>query len=272
LTGAASALAAIDSACKGVGVPFFLVGALARDILLHHLRGVARSPRLTLDVDVAVAVESWDHFEELRQELLNDYDFETSKMPHRLLAPGPIVVDLVPFGAVEDDRHYITLPPDDSFELSVVGFREALEMTETILLDGTDIRVIPLSAFGPLKLLAWSERRLQTTRDAEDFCFVLTSFWEAETERMLEDHVDLFEAEDGDNDFIGARAYGREAARFVARSVQLRTALMEILSRETVSIHESTLAVDMGQGCSYSYERRFEILERFTRGLNESLQ
>ena len=85
-----------------------------------------------------------------------------------------------PVGKIEDDWHQVRWPPE--FEMSVPGYHEALELTETVLLDDVEVRVIPLCAFGPLKLLAWSDRRLGPTaginRDSEDFCFVLTNFWE----------------------------------------------------------------------------------------------
>lgn len=271
IAGAASVLVTLEDACRSVGVSFFLVGALARDILLHHLRGVDRSPRLTRDVDVAVAVESWEHFDRLQQTLIAQHDFQTTRTAHRLQAPGPLLVDVVPFGAVEDERHQVRWPPDFVFEMSVLGYREAFERTETVMIDDVEVRVIPLRAFGPLKLLAWADRRHKTPRDAEDFCFVVMSYWEAETEQILDAHADLFEAEEGDIDFIGARAYGREAGGFVSRSHVLQDALLDLMERETADIHDSRLAIAMGQTCSYAYERRFAILLRFRQGLEEAL-
>ena len=144
----------------------------------------------------------------------------------------------MPFGAVEDERHRVRWPPDFDVEVSVLGYREALAHAEAaVLLGGVEVRVIPLRAFGPLKLLAWADRRHGTPRDAEDFCFVLASFWEAETEGILDAHADLFEAEGGDTDLIGARSYGREAARFVSRSRPLTGALVDVLERETADVH-----------------------------------
>jgi predicted nucleotidyltransferase len=201
-----------------------------------------------------------------RAETFQSYDARDG------LAGGGVLIDLVPFGAVEDEQHHVRSPPEFDFEISLLGYHEALELTETVLIDGIEIRVIPLNAFGPLKLLAWADRRHLTPRDAEDFCFVLTSFWEAETERILDAHADLFEAETGDNDFIGARSYGREAAHFVGRLQPFMDTLLDLLERETTDVHDSKLALAMGTACSYACERRFELLRRFRRGLKEALK
>lgn len=51
----------VGTPCRTVGVPWMLVGALARDVHLVEIAGVP-SGRATIDVDVAVAVESWAAF------------------------------------------------------------------------------------------------------------------------------------------------------------------------------------------------------------------
>ncbi len=271
IPGVGAALAALADACRSHDIPFFLVGALARDILLHHLRGVERSPRLTRDIDIAVGVVSWHRFDRLRETLSIQHDFRAIRAPHRLESSEGLLVDIIPFGDVEDARHAVRWPPEMNFEMSVLGYEEALEMTEPVVVDGVAIRVVSLLAFGPLKLLAWNDRRLRTTRDAIDLCFVLKSYWEAETERILDHHADLFETEGGDNDLIGARAYGRDAAAYVKRSSELKDTVLAVLSRETSDIHDSKLAAEMGRACSVEYDRRFALLLRFRDGLSEAL-
>ncbi len=44
---------------------YFVCGAVARDILLHHVHGI-QTGRVTADVDFAVAVENWEQFYEIK--------------------------------------------------------------------------------------------------------------------------------------------------------------------------------------------------------------
>jgi predicted nucleotidyltransferase len=47
-------------------LPYILVGATARDLLLFHVFGIPVT-RATVDVDFAVAMDSWERFSELRR-------------------------------------------------------------------------------------------------------------------------------------------------------------------------------------------------------------
>ena len=49
----------VDAAMVELGMPYFIAGATARDILLTHVFGIP-TIRATLDVDLAVAVENWE--------------------------------------------------------------------------------------------------------------------------------------------------------------------------------------------------------------------
>jgi hypothetical protein len=51
------------------GGPFFLAGAYARDVLLFHAHGIDTG-RQTADVDLAIAVESWQRYDALRAALI----------------------------------------------------------------------------------------------------------------------------------------------------------------------------------------------------------
>ncbi len=52
-----------------LGIPFFLAGASARDIVLVNLWGQPPG-RATVDIDFAFALNDWTEFERLRRELL----------------------------------------------------------------------------------------------------------------------------------------------------------------------------------------------------------
>ena len=116
-------------------LPFFIVGATARDLILQYCYGIDTG-RKTRDVDFAFLVETWDAFEQVRSRLLKTGGFaEIPRVTHRLRF-GDVVVDLVPFGAIERVDRTIAWPPDGSTVMSVIGFREALASTTSVILPG----------------------------------------------------------------------------------------------------------------------------------------
>jgi len=90
-------------------MPYIVVGATARDLVLHHGYG-ARIQRATDDVDFAIEVADWNVFEILKMKLI-EKGFRETKAQHRLLSPADMVVDIVPFGDVEDEESSIAWPP-----------------------------------------------------------------------------------------------------------------------------------------------------------------
>lgn len=58
----------VAGACDALAVPFFLVGAFARDLLLE-LRHGFKAQRATNDVDFGVRVGGWEEFGALKRAL-----------------------------------------------------------------------------------------------------------------------------------------------------------------------------------------------------------
>lgn len=59
----------VAAACDALAIPFFLVGALARDLLLELHHGF-KAQRATNDVDFEIRVERWEEFEALKRALV----------------------------------------------------------------------------------------------------------------------------------------------------------------------------------------------------------
>ena len=82
-------------------LPFFVIGATARDIIFEHAYGI-KAPRATRDVDLAVQVANWQDFERLKEHLIATSKFvNDERMIQRLHYHGEIPVDIVPFGDIE---------------------------------------------------------------------------------------------------------------------------------------------------------------------------
>lgn len=200
------------------GLPFFLVGAMARDLLLHHAHGVDAG-RQTKDIDFAVHVETWKAFERIRARLLESGDFkEAPNILHRLFF-GDLIVDLIPFGSVEKADRTIAWPPDGSTVMNVIGFREALQATVRVALpDKTALSVASLPALAILKLKAWEDRRLKAPgKDAHDLAMILRHYLDAgNAERLHTEAAHLLEQPDFDYETAGAWLLGSDMSKLLA--------------------------------------------------------
>jgi predicted nucleotidyltransferase len=63
------ALRRVDRVARELALDYFVVGAMARDILLTGVFGLSAG-RATRDVDLAVAVEGWPQFEAIKARLI----------------------------------------------------------------------------------------------------------------------------------------------------------------------------------------------------------
>lgn len=150
-------LTSLREACDDLGVEFFVIGALARDLHLQHQNNID-VPRRTRDVDVAVAADGWESYAALRDRLITDQDFTDEDPKQKVHSPEGIELDLVPFGGIEDSSGQIHFPPDDRPEMTVLGFEEARRTTVSVTFDdGVSVEVVSLPALGLLKLIAWDE-------------------------------------------------------------------------------------------------------------------
>ncbi|WP_016958510.1 hypothetical protein [Enterovibrio norvegicus] len=74
---------------NGLGVPYFIAGATARDVVLHGIHGYPPI-RATRDIDTAILVDSWDAFHATRKKLLAA-GLKPSRVEHRLTEPTVIL-------------------------------------------------------------------------------------------------------------------------------------------------------------------------------------
>ncbi|GFO74269.1 hypothetical protein BPLS_P0846 [Bathymodiolus platifrons methanotrophic gill symbiont] len=185
--------AMIATAAKQNNVPFFIIGASARDIIFEHVYGI-KAPRATRDIDLAIHIATWDDFSQLKNKLIETGNFSSTNMAQRLLYQQNIPIDLIPFGAIEIKEN-INWPPDFSIKMSTIGFKGAYRTTALIRFrdkPALDIHVITPPALAILKLIAWKERRHQHSKDALDLVFLLTEYINADNiERVSEEHQDL---------------------------------------------------------------------------------
>ena len=194
----------------------FIVGAQARDFLLQYVYDLPVH-RATNDIDFGIIVETWDEFTRLQADLIDNRFQPHSAMRHRLVHESGLLIDLVPFGNLEEVSGLISWPPDFSIVMSTVGFREAYDNSiEVRVAVDLTVRVASLAGLALMKIVAWNERRF--ARDAEDLALISRNYLDAGNQNRVfseqGDCVDLLD-EEFDYQKASARVLGRDIGRLL---------------------------------------------------------
>jgi predicted nucleotidyltransferase len=99
-------------------VKFFVVGAIARDIIFTHCYGV-QTGRATYDIDLGVKLVSWTHYNAFTKKLCSDIKFIPTTVIHRF-EYDEYLVDIIPFGKISDKTKKILWPPDQTMEMKLL--------------------------------------------------------------------------------------------------------------------------------------------------------
>lgn len=243
----ATVVAALQPRVAAQGIELLVVGAAARDILL-----TTKPSRATNDVDVAIAVESFDQI-----ALVTD-GFEPVPGHRRRFRVNGIEVDVVPFGAVEGPDRTVTSP--DGHRLNLLGMSEALACAVTVTLPFDAVaRVASLPAQVVLKVMAWGDRHLVTDRDAVDLRSLLMEYASSRhTDAMYDEHFERLERHDYDLALAAADRMGSEAAEVLG----VRTPdLVAVVERQCSD--DGVLPAEMGTDVG----RNRELLRALLTGL-----
>ncbi len=255
----------VDGVMSALGLPYFVAGAMARDILLTHIfdLGVHRA---TADVDFAVAVKDWDEFEAAKTALEDRQFVRDTALTHRLYK-NEYPVDIIPFGGVESSEKTIAWPPELTSVMNVAGYREAFDAAEKVRIEsGLVLRVVSLPGLAVLKLFAWGDRGHEDSKDALDFATLLQSYPDAgNQQRLYDDAIDVMEVVDFKIDLAGARLLGRDARHMIAEDTRKRLAgiLGDRRQRDRLTI---AMAGAWGRTEDATFEAE-RLLEQFRNGL-----
>lgn len=266
----------IERVSKMLGLELLLVGAQAKVILLENIHGL-NPGRATSDIDFAFAVESWDQFHQIKQSLIATGKFkELPKVKQRLVYQSSLiehgfVVDIIPFGKVQNDNNMIAWPPELDVVMSVSGYQEALESALLVALD-TDlaIKVVSLAGLAILKIFAWSERGTVTeNKDALDLLTLLRTYHEAgNTDRIYEVPApEVLEAMNYNPELMGAWLLGYDVAVIADQStIETMAGLIESKKENLIVQMAKSLL-----GNENALEATEAFLSSFTQGIQQAI-
>jgi predicted nucleotidyltransferase len=266
------ALDLLKGITDSLGIPFFVVGAFSRDLILRHCYGI-EPRRKTGDIDLGVEVASWEQFKTLFKSLTATGQFCLTPDKQRLRC-GTILIDILPFGPITDKDKKISWPPEHEIIMNMMGFEEAYEYSITARLSSDpelDIKLASLPGLAIMKLISWEEKYPNRKRDAEDLLFIMNKYEEAgNSERLYEEELSLLQEENFDTKLAGTRLLGRDMAKISdPRTVRI---VKGILDAETEELSQYKLVTDMIREAGMAETRFDEILlqlEKLKRGFIE---
>lgn len=257
-------------------IEFFVVGALARDMIMGFGYGI-EVRRATEDVDCGIHVDSWERFERLKNELIQAGLFRADAgQKQRLIYQNKIKVDIVPFGAIEDAKGTISWPPDHAFVMNTLGFDEAYSDRIMVrLAKDIEVAVSSLAGLVLMKLIAWSDRRHTNSKDALDLGFIVSHYLDAGNQKRIyrenSEHNDLLLDDDFDYGLAGARLLGRDVRRLL--NERSYPAVMALLDEQTGEQNSYPLVEAMtrrGENFYGDFDKALEMLEMLKRGILDS--
>ena len=239
-----------------------VVGAWCRDIL-HSALGHTFPTTATRDLDLALALSSWDAFRALAAAFPRVGD---TGIRFRIV---DVDVDLLPFGDIEDPQGVVE-PPSRGETLSVWAFEEMFAASLPLALSPTTTIHIPtVAGYAAAKVGAWLDRSdWLEAKDAADLA--LTLHWYAESadvhDRLYETPSgnEILIAEDTDVHLAAAHLLGADVATTIGPA-----RLAELLARWPGDAELLIRELELRGGPAWprDSQHRRGLLDALTRGL-----
>lgn len=270
-TGLERVLPALTRGLQYLGLDFFLVGAVARDLWLDTALEAAPRRR-TMDVDLAVLIRHEAEYEQLRNWLVAHEQFHAPASSAFCLIHEPtgVPVDLMPFGGLADAEGRVRVAGQGLTSISVVGLAEVLARAEPVrITDQITWQAITLPGLVGLKLLAWDDRPEQRGKDGTDLRLILQHYHALITDDIFDHYYELLAAlaDRADYDVMclaGIHVLGQELGTLVGSSPPLHERLRRILATQIQLGTASRLAQAMAQAISPA--------DRSTPSISQSIQ
>ncbi|HSZ87162.1 MAG TPA: hypothetical protein VK787_14110 [Puia sp.] len=250
-----------------LGINFYLIGALARDVWFAEkgIRAIG-----TKDIDVAVMITDEHAFDVLKNFLVSKENFTTSSSnDYVLFDKEGHQIDILPFGKIEIEGKKI-IDKKGIVHTDVTGFKEVFELsTEEVNFENEfKFRVSTLAGVVILKLIAYDDRPEIRSNDIGDIANIIKHYFDLETELIFEEHADLLIA-DHKPEFIGARVLGRQIKKILDKNELLKDRVLTILRSNTANPEQSKIGKVFVQGNIENVEEAIGVLTEIIKGIEE---
>lgn len=263
-----TAIKEIKKVTDSLTIPFFIIGAWARDIIMEYFYGI-KAPRMTIDIDLGIKVSSWKQFGELINKIILTKKFKKSQEKHRVIYNN-IMIDIIPFGGVSDNNERISWPPENEVVMSVMGFLEVYNYSTLVRLYNNpklEVKIPTLPGLVILKIFAWKDNFPNRSKDAEDLLFIMKNYENAGIfDKLYGSELQLLESEDFDNQIAGIILLGKEISKICTNKTIMY--LRRIMDEETSDKSDYNLIKDMLTNGRDDFNRILFLLRKLKEGIN----
>lgn len=267
-------LRSIKELAEELDIPFFIVGAFARDVVFEYIHKIP-APRITEDIDLGVNVANWEQFQQLKDTLIKREILTATNKPHRFVANTfNTIIDIVPYGGIAGETYQVSWPPSHDMIMSMLGFEEAYSSSVKVRLStqpNLEILIPSIPALAFLKIISWDDAYPRRERDAQDLLFIMENYEATGIETMLYDtRSDLLTEEGYDPRLASVRLLGRDITKLC--SSDTLNAVKIILLRETDENQGFRMLSHMVKGVSFQgtkFEKALQLLKKLLQGVQE---
>jgi predicted nucleotidyltransferase len=262
-----AAIKEIKKIADSLKISFFIIGALARDIIMEYFYEI-KAPRMTMDIDLGIKISRWKQFDKLINTLEKSGEFKKLKEKRRVLY-NDILIDIVPFGDISDKNERISWPPENEVVMSVMGFNEVYNYSTLVRLQNNptlEVKIPTLPGLAILKLFAWKDNFPNRSKDAEDLLFIMKNYENAGIfDKLYKSELQLLESEDFDNQVAGIVLLGKEMSKICTN--QTIEYLRKIIDEETSKNSDFNLIRDMLLPKRDDFNRILYLLKKLKEGI-----
>ena len=189
-------LAALERGFARFGIDFYLVGAVSRDLWITGIHK-AKPRKTTGDIDFAICINDKGGYEALKEYLISQEGFHPyQENAFVLIYKDGMQVDLLPFGAIEDEDRRVTVQGSGFTSVHVDGFHEVYEnQLPEVEMGAHRFKFCTLAGIVLLKMIAWEDRPEVRADDILDISDILRHYFYIHSEEIYENHLDIFAAE-----------------------------------------------------------------------------
>lgn len=262
-------LKALERGLFRFNIDYYLVGAVSRDVWMSGLNNITPR-RATGDIDFAVYINDKGVYESLKEYLINTEGFKPySGNAFVLRWKDGTEMDLLPFGAIEDENSRVTIQGTGYTSINVDGFKEVFEegLPELELNEAHRFKFCTIPGLVLLKLISWEDRPEVRRDDIKDICDLLYHFFDIYKEIIWQDHNDLFKNEEDDLINIAACVLGKELRKITFRNEKLFRRIGQLLVENTRNATESKIAAIMIEYFNNTLEDNVKMLKQIRKGL-----
>lgn len=250
----------LETCFSALDISFYVIGATARDIMMEIHNQTSK--RATFDLDVAIAISSWEQYHILEKKLLEKDEFRKDQsQKQRFVYKDDFLLDILPYGEIMKGKEKIFWPPDESFAMTVLGFAEVARDAKTVTIDDEfNVEILSLAGIFILKMVAWEERNFKNNKDADDIAFILANYLSVNEERALQYYEIIYDVENFKTFTAGAKLMAMDVHQITKKSKATRNKLLNILKKEVDEVEESALVNQIIETNHLPYEDVFEGL------------